>query len=163
MGKSGHVSNNVHFSSDRYDWETPQDLFDALDREFRFSLDAAASVTNAKVAHYYTVEDNALVQPWWGTVWCNPPYGREIGGFVRKGWESALEGATVVMLLPARTDTAWWQDFVMEADEVRLIRGRLRFVGAPHCAPFPSAIVVFRPEDERCNRWARFSTMRRQG
>jgi phage N-6-adenine-methyltransferase len=164
MGNGGHVrNNNVHFASDRHDWETPGDLFGALDREFRFSLDAAASVTNAKVARYYTAEDNGLAQPWLGTVWCNPPYGRAIGGFVRKGWESAQEGATVVMLVPARTDTAWWHDFVMEADEVRLLRGRLRFVGAPHCAPFPSAIVVFRPDEGRHNRRVRFSTMERWG
>lgn len=153
--------NEVHYSSERADWETPQRLFDQLDYEFRFTLDAAASDADTKVpGRYYTIRDNALVQNWAedahlfglglaGAVWCNPPYGRVIGAFVRKGWEESQKGVTVVMLLPARTDTSWWHDYVMKADEVRLIRGRLRFVGAENCAPFPSCVVVFRPDDER--------------
>jgi len=130
-------------SSDRGDWETPQDFFDALDAEFGFTLDAAASPLNAKCARYWTEKDDALVQRWEGVVWCNPPYGRVVGDFVKKGFEEAQKGATVVMLLPARTDTRWWHDWVMKAAEIRLVKGRLRFVGAKSSAPFPSAVAVF--------------------
>lgn len=168
---------NVHYSSDRYDWETPQALFDTLDAEFLFGLDAAATADNTKVRdNYYTPEDDALIQNWRAdardaeldieqAVWCNPPYGRAIGAFVRKGWEESQKGATVVMLLPARTDTRWWHGYVMMADEVRLIRGRLRFVGAPTCAPFPSCVVVFRPDDERTapELLVKFSTISQTG
>jgi len=136
--------NNGLMSSDRGDWETPQDFFDALDAEFGFTLDAAASSHNAKCARYWTEEDDALVQRWKGIVWCNPPYGRVVSDFVKKGFEEAQKGATVVMLLPARTDTRWWHDWVMKAAEIRLVRGRLRFVGAKSSAPFPSAVAVFR-------------------
>jgi site-specific DNA-methyltransferase (adenine-specific) len=79
----------------------------------------------------------------------NPPYGREIGSWIRKAWESSREGATVVCLLPARTDTRWWHDYVMRAGEIRLVRGRLRFGQAVASAPFPSAVVIFRPTDRR--------------
>ena len=141
--------NDSLFSSGSGEWETPQEFFDILAAEFRFSLDAAASPLNTKVpSRYYTKEDNALTRPWRGVVWCNPPYGREIGAFIRKGYEEAQNGATVVMLIPARTDTAWWHGFVMEAAEIRFVRGRLKFVGAENSAPFPSAIIVFRPEHQ---------------
>jgi len=130
-------------SSNSEEWETPQDFFDALDAVFQFELDAAASAQNAKCVRYWTKEDDALAQRWDGVVWCNPPYGRVIGEFVKKGYEEAQKGSVVVMLVPARTDTRWWHDWVMKAAEIKLVRGRLRFVGAPSSAPFPSAIVVF--------------------
>jgi phage N-6-adenine-methyltransferase len=136
-----------------HEWTTPQRFFDALDAEFGFTLDAAASAENAKCATYYCGEwgRDGLTQPWDGVVWCNPPYGREIGRWVEKGYREAQRGATVVMLIPARTETAYWHDYVMRADEIRLVRGRLRFGGGgkrsakSHNAPFPSAVVVFRP------------------
>jgi site-specific DNA-methyltransferase (adenine-specific) len=133
------------FSSDKHDWETPPAFFARLDDEFRFTLDACANEQNAKCENYYTVEDDGLSQPWPGTTWCNPPYGREIGDWVRKAYQESLNGSTVVMLIPARTDTAYWHDYVMLAHEIRFVRGRLRFVGGDSCAPFPSAVVVFRP------------------
>jgi phage N-6-adenine-methyltransferase len=133
------------FSSKTPEWETPQSLFDVLHEKHHFTLDAAASRENAKCPAYYTVTDDALKKPWTGTVWCNPPYGREIGNFVEKGYNAAWLGEAdkVVMLLPARTDTRWWSDFVMKADEIAFIRGRLKFGGSTNSAPFPSAIVVF--------------------
>jgi len=135
----------VHYSSQRNDWETPQELFDELDAEFGFTLDPCATERNAKCAKFYTAADDGLSQSWAGeVVFVNPPYGREVGKWVRKGYEEAQAGAIVVMLLPARTDTAWWHDYCM-AGEVRFIRGRIKFVGAKHSAPFPSAIVIFRP------------------
>lgn len=133
------------FTSDRLDWETPQAFFDLVDAEFGFTLDAAASSDNAKCAMYYGIEEDGLTQPWRGTVWCNPPYGRSIKDWVRKGFEESRLGATVVMLIPARTDTAYWHDYVMQAAEIRLLRGRLVFGGGESNAPFPNALVVFRP------------------
>lgn len=130
-------------SSHSVEWETPQALFDALDEEFGFTLDAAAAPSNAKCERYYTEQDDALSQPWEGTVWCNPPYGRIIGKFVAKGFEEAQKGATVVMLIPARTDTRYWHEYVMRAREIRFIKGRLHFSGSRNNAPFPSAVVVF--------------------
>lgn len=134
------------FSSDRHDWETPQDFFDRLDAEFDFDLDAAANEHNAKCKRYFAPEDNAIKQDWRGTVWLNPPYGREIGDWIKKAYHEAQQGATVVVLMPARTDTRYWHNYVMQAAEIRLVKGRLKFVGAESSAPFPSAVVVFRPQ-----------------
>lgn len=133
------------FSSDKMDWETPPDFFARLDAEFKFTLDACANEYNAKCERYYSVEDDARFLHWPGVAWCNPPYGREIGDWVRKAYLESLDGSTVVMLIPARTDTAYWHNYVMLAHEIRFVRGRLRFVGGDSCAPFPSAVVVFRP------------------
>lgn len=130
------------------EWATPQDLFVALDAEFHFTLDAAASHDNAKTHKFLTVEDDALGRDWGGqgeVVWLNPPYGNTLAAFVEKAWVESLKGATVVCLVPARTDTGWWHDFAARG-EVRFIRGRVRFGGAPSNAPFPSAVVVFRPQ-----------------
>lgn len=135
------------FTSNRGDWATPQAFFDLVDAEFGFTLDAAASPENAKAPAFYTESDDGLSLPWRGVVWCNPPYGRGIEAWVRKGFEEAQGGSTVVMLIPARTDTRYWHDYVMRAAEIRLIRGRLVFgTGEARAnAPFPSALVVFRP------------------
>lgn len=139
--------NSGLLSSERGDWATPQAFFDLADAEFHFTLDAAASADNAKCAKYYTETDCGLLNEWTGAVWCNPPYGRGISDWIRKGYEASQAGATVVMLIPARTDTAYWHDYVMRAAEIRLLRGRLVFgVGeASANAPFPSALIVFRP------------------
>jgi phage N-6-adenine-methyltransferase len=134
---------SVHFSSATAEWSTPQDLFDELDREFGFDLDVCASAANAKCGRYFTQADDGLAQAWRGICWMNPPYGAGIGAWVRKAHESSLLGATVVCLVPARTDTRWWQD-CCTLGEIRFLRGRLRFNDAG-TAPFPSAIVVFRP------------------
>lgn len=140
----------VHYSSRTDEWETPLDLFDALDREFGFTLDVCALPDNAKCRKYFTPKDNGLIQDWnrRGEVcWMNPPYGDEIKAWVRKAAETAAEGGTVVSLLPARVDTAWWWDYC-RFGEVRFLRGRLRFGGGDNGAPFPSAVVIFRPQDE---------------
>lgn len=129
------------FSSKTDLWETPQAFFDALNEEFHFTLDVCAIPENAKCPDYYTPEQDGLSQPWHGVCWCNPPYGRKVGKWVEK---AATCGATVVMLLPARTDTKWFHDYIDKKAEVRFVRGRLRFGGAPHAAPFPSMIVIFR-------------------
>lgn len=138
----------VMFSSQSVEWGTPQALFDDLSREFGgFDLDPCATPENAKCERFYTLDTdwNALALPWEGKVFMNPPYGHQATGrWVRKAWEAAQAGATVVCLIPSRTDTRWWHDYCMKG-EIRFIRGRLRFNGAAHGAPFPSAIVIFRP------------------
>ena len=132
--------------SQTVEWGTPQHIFDELNEEFKFTLDACAAPWNYKVNNYYTQEDDGLIQPWTGTVWCNPPYGRQIGKWVQKAYEANQQGATVVMLIPSRTDTAYWHDYISKA-EVRFIRGRLKFTTPNNetalPAPFPSAIVIF--------------------
>lgn len=136
----------VHFSSATDDWATPQEFFDELDAEFDFTLDVCASDSNAKCGRYFTRDDDGLSQTWDAErCWMNPPYGREIKEWMRKAYGSSLEGALVVCLVPARTDTAWWHDYAAKATEIRFVRGRLRFGSAKHSAPFPSAVVVFRP------------------
>jgi phage N-6-adenine-methyltransferase len=126
-------------------WETPQAFFDRLDAEFDFDLDVAAEQGNTKCRRFYDEAHDALQQPWAPfTCWLNPPYGRGIGAWLQKACYEGWRGATVVVLVPVRTDTAWWQDWAMKADEIRLIRGRLAFHGAPTVAPFPSAVLIYR-------------------
>jgi phage N-6-adenine-methyltransferase len=136
--------NDGMFTSATCEWETPQAFFDKLNDEFGFDLDACATPENAKCLRYFTKEQDGLAHEWTGRVWMNPPYGREIGKWVRKAYEEARQGATVVCLLPARTDTAWWHDYCAKG-EVRFVRGRLKFGGSKNSAPFPSAAVIFRP------------------
>ena len=103
------------------------------------SISSVRLPDNAKCPRYFTPAEDGLQQPWTGRCWCNPPYGKTIGLWVRKAWESSLEGATVVMLLPARVDTRWWHDYVKPyAAVVEFPKGRLRFGNAIHPAPFPT-------------------------
>lgn len=134
------------FSSKKTDWETPQDFFTQLDEEFHFTLDPAASDENHKCHRYYTKERDGLKRDWQGeTVFCNPPYGREIGHWVKKGhMEARDEKTTVVMLLPARTDTKWFHDHIYGKAEIRFIKGRLKFGNGKGSAPFPSMVVIWR-------------------
>ena len=136
---------SLHFRSASDEWPTPRGLFDALNAEFGFTLDPCATPENAKCRKYFTRLEDGLGQDWSGeTVFVNPPYGRMIGRWVEKAHETYRTGSTVVCLLPARTDTRWWHDYVMKG-EIRLLRGRLTFEGGRYPAPFPSAIVIFRP------------------
>jgi phage N-6-adenine-methyltransferase len=136
---------SVHFSSASDNWATPQDFFDKVNSELGpFDIDVCASAENAKCGVYFTERDDGLRQRWSGKVWMNPPYGRTIGHWMKKAYESSRGGATVVCLVPARTDTAWWHDYAAKGD-VRFIRGRLKFGGHKNSAPFPSALVVFKP------------------
>lgn len=143
------MNTELLFSSKTDLWETPQDLFDKLNNEFQFTLDVCATPENAKCDKFYTEEQNGLKHPWKGAVWCNPPYGRGIGQWVRRALFASVSGATVVMLLPARTDTKWFHDYIYKRNnvEIRFIRGRLKFGGSKNSAPFPSMVVVFMPHD----------------
>jgi phage N-6-adenine-methyltransferase len=107
-------------------------------------LDACANAENAKCKTYFSRADDALKQEWHGTVWMNPPYGRQIGVWVRKAFDASRKGACVVCLLPASTDTEWWHRYVTKAREIRFVRGRLKFGDASNSAPFPNAVVVFK-------------------
>lgn len=142
------MNTDVMFSSARDDWETPQDVFDRLDAEFHFTLDPCADDYNHKCKKYYTKEQDGLIQPWKGeTVFCNPPYGRELKYWVSKAFSEANNrGTTVVMLIPSRTDTLWFHNYIYQKPmvEVRFIKGRLKFGGSKNSAPFPSMIVIFR-------------------
>jgi phage N-6-adenine-methyltransferase len=132
------------FSSLSPEWATPQGVFDTLNAVYQFTLDACATAQTAKCERYFTAEQDALRQEWSGTVFCNPPYGRLLGRWLRKAYTSVQAGATVVCLVPARTDTAWWHDYCSRG-AVFFIRGRLRFGDGRGPAPFPSAVVVFAP------------------
>lgn len=135
----------VHYSSKSNEWATPQNLFDELNEEFNFTLDPCATDENAKCSKYFTIEDDGLSKDWSNdVVFMNPPYGREIKKWIKKAYEESLNGATVVCLIPARTDTTYWHDFIFgKANDIRFLRGRLKFGNSKNSAPFPSAIVVY--------------------
>ena len=140
----------VHFSSATDLWATPQDLFNRLNAVHHFTLDVCATPQNAKCREYFTPEMDGLKQAWHGVCWMNPPYGRSIKAWMKKAYESSLtrhpvDGAKVVCLVPARTDTAWWHDYAMKG-QIEFLRGRLKFGDAVNSAPFPSAIVIFEPK-----------------
>jgi phage N-6-adenine-methyltransferase len=135
---------SVHFSSATDMWATPMSFFKEWDAKFKFETDVCANENNAKCEKFYSPEQNGLLQDWTGSCWMNPPYGRGIGEWIKKAHDSAVRGATVVCLLPARTDTRWWHDYCVKG-EITFIRGRLKFGDATNPAPFPSAVVVFRP------------------
>ena len=135
----------VHFSSETDMWATPNEFYDRLNKVFRFETDVCAVPENAKCERFFTPEMDGLAQEWSGTCWMNPPYGRGIGAWIQKAYESAKQnGATVVCLLPARVDTRWWHDYCAKG-EVYFVKGRLKFGDAKNSAPFPCAVVVFRP------------------
>lgn len=141
------METKVMFSSKTDDWATPQYFFDKLDEEFFFTLDPCADEQNHKCLKYFTKETDGLLQDWSGErVFCNPPYGRSISKWVEKCFHEVYAGGAqvAVMLLPARTDTRWFHDFIYNKAEVRFIKGRLRFGDGSQSAPFPSMVVVFR-------------------
>ena len=127
------MTSSVHFMSLRTDWKTPKEFYAGLDEEFNFTFDPCPS----------NPEFNGLTIEWSQRNFCNPPYGRQITAWIKKGYEESLKGKLVVFLLPSRTDTRWWHDFIMKADEIRFIRGRLKFSGHKNSAPFPSCIAIF--------------------
>ena len=125
---------SVHFMSVRDTWKTPKAVYQTLDAEFHFDFDPCPP----------NPQFDGLVCNWGHSNFVNPPYGRVIGNWLAKAWQEQLKSKTSVFLIPSRTDTSWWHDYVMNADEIRFIRGRLKFDDQPNSAPFPSAIAVFR-------------------
>lgn len=145
----------VMFSSNSNEWATPQEFFDELDKEFHFTLDPCATKDNAKRKKFYTIEENGLLQDWGGEiVFCNPPYGRDIAKWVEKAYyESRKSNTTVVMLIPARTDTKYWHEWIFpHASDIGFVQGRIKFGDSHNSAPFPSAVVVF---ENRQIRWTK--------
>lgn len=139
------MNNEIMFSSKTDEWSTPQDLFNKLNEEFHFDLDVCANESNHKCALYYDRKQDGLKMPWKGhVVWCNPPYGREIGKWVKTACcEYINHGTTIVMLLPARTDTKWFHDYILGRATIRFLRGRLKFGECKNSAPFPSMLVIY--------------------
>jgi len=140
------MNKDLMFSSATDQWATPQDFFDRLNDIYHFTLDPCASAENAKCKKYFTIEEDGLRQSWAGeTAFMNPPYGRDIKFWISKAYiESQFAGTTVVALLPARTDTRWFHDFIYKKHEFDLLKGRLKFGGSKNSAPFPSMIVIFK-------------------
>ena len=140
------MNTELMFSSKTDLWSTPQDFFEQLDKEFNFNLDPCSTHENAKCEKHFTISENGLDQSWKGyKVFCNPPYGRELKKWVKKCYEeSRNKETTVVMLIPARTDTTYFHDYIYnKAKEIRFIKGRLKFGDSKNPAPFPSMVVVF--------------------
>lgn len=138
------MNNDVMFSSNTEEWATPQDFFDKLNEEFHFSLDVCSTHENAKCAKHYTKDDDGLSQDWTGeTVWCNPPYGRQMPKWIKKCAEHGKQGGLAVMLIPARTDTKAFHEYIYGKSEIRFIKGRLKFGCSKNSAPFPSMIIIF--------------------
>jgi len=141
------VNFDSKFNSIKQDWETPDNLFSKLNEEFHFTLDLAANEFNKKCDIFYSKQDNALAQDWKGSCWLNPPYGDKKGKL--KDWviksykESQKDYTTVVMLIPARTNTNWWHEYCMKAKEIRFIRGRPKFSGSTQGLPQPLALIIF--------------------
>ncbi len=162
----------VHFSSKKKDYGTPWDLFNELNEEFGFTVDVCANEDNKKLDNYFSEEDNAFKQDWSKHIcWMNPPYGNPeypckencqkkicqergyciseyipgIKDWIKKAYEESQKGATVVCLLPARTDNKWFHSYIYKKAEIRFLEGRIKFIGAENSAPFPSMIVVFKP------------------
>ena len=137
--------NAVLFSSASEEWATPQEVYNKLNEEFRFTLDPCSTKENAKCVTFFTKEIDGLKQNWGGySVFCNPPYGRVLYEWVKKSYEESRKPNTkVVMLIPSRTDTRWFHEFIYGKAEIRFIKGRLRFGGSKNSAPFPSMIVIF--------------------
>lgn len=143
--------NKALFTSNKEDWETPQDFYDRLNAKYHFEWDLAASDDNAKCSCYFTRDDNSLEQDWEGlsgNLFLNPPYGRELKLWVKKAATTGLKDKqNLVMLIPSRTDTSYWHDYIFNHAEIKFLRGRLKFEVdgvSGDSAPFPSALVIYK-------------------
>lgn len=143
---------NCMLSTGKDDWETPDQFFDELNKEFNFTLDPCATNKNNKCKKFFTLEDDGLKMDWGKEiVFCNPPYSKKEKGrpgqesWIRKCYEEGKK-TTVVMLIPARTDTKAFHNYVYGKAEIRFLKGRLKFKGAKYNAPFPCMVVVYRPK-----------------
>lgn len=158
MSRQAAILTEGMFTSRSDDWATPTDLFDTLNEEFGFDLDVAASRQNAKCRNYFNSKQNGLKQNWYAhskkkKIFCNPPFGNQIGLWVQKAFTESQKGCTVVMVIPFRPDTSYLHDFVFnKAYEIRLIRGRLKYNDGAQTAPFPTAVIVFKKGHHR-TRW----------
>lgn len=146
------MNNDLMFSTGKDDWETPEEFFNEINKEFHFTLDVCANEHNHKTEKYFSETQNGLEQNWEGNVcWCNPPYSRSTkkkpgqSDWIKKCFiEGQKKNTTVVMLIPARTDTIAFHEYIYNKAEIRFIKGRLKFVGGANAAPFPSMLVIYR-------------------
>lgn len=129
--------NRALLSSFKQDWKTPKKIYEELNKEFHFDFDPCPS--DIKV----NWNNNGLSIDWGNSNFVNPPY-KEINKWISKAYKEWKKGKTIVLLIPSRTDTKWWHEFIMQATEIRFIKGRLKFEGAKNSAPFPSCVVIFR-------------------
>lgn len=138
-------------SSKTNEWYTPHKLFDKLNKDFHFTLDPCATHENAKCEKYYTLSDDGLSKSWKNeVVFMNPPYGGHTADWLKKAELERHNGATTVCLIVSSTDRSYWHEVVQQADEIWFMRGRVKFGGQKTTAPFASALVVFRPNEQRC-------------
>lgn len=136
-------------TSNTDEWATPKEFFDKLNKIYNFTLDPCATKENHKCKNYFTKEQDGLKQEWGGNrVFCNPPYGREISKWVEKAYNENKKGTFIVMLVPARTDTKWFHNYIYKKHEIRFIKGRLKFNDGKQSAPFPSMLVIMNNEGE---------------
>lgn len=139
------------FKGEKVEWETPLGFFTPLNKEFGFTLDVAADEENKKCNSFYSIEQDGLNQDWSNQIcWCNPPYGRIVPKWIEKAKEEAKKGATSVLLILAKTNTKWFHNLCMNANEIRFVKGRPKFVGAKDGLPFPLMLVIFKPKNEPC-------------
>jgi phage N-6-adenine-methyltransferase len=153
---------NVHFQSGNKEWETPEAFFKPYEKEFNIKLDVCATAENAKCKAFFDKKVNGLHASWSlvndiisqgkAACWMNPPYGRGIEKWVKKAYDESLKGVTTIALLPARTDTSWFHNYIYNKHEVRFLKGRIKFVDALSSAPFPSMIVIFSPKKQNRKR-----------
>lgn len=143
----------VMFSSKRQDWSTPKGTFDMLDYEFGFTLDPCCTKETAKCSTFFTKEEDGLKQSWQGhIVFCNPPFGKDMSKWIKKGYDEWKQGnCTVVFLIPVRTDTAYFHDYLYGRAKLRFFRGRLKFGGSDNSAPFPSMVAILMKENDKTN------------
>lgn len=137
---------NKRFESKTTEWETPDTIFKPLDNEFHFTLDVCANESNKKCNNYFSKNDDSLKQIWKGICWMNPPYGNQLKRWVKKAYEESLKGTVVVCLLPVRTNTVYWHNYVLNIAEIRFIKGYPKFGDAKQGLKVPLAIVIFKGE-----------------
>src|SRR5699024_1029799 len=149
----------VHYSSETNEWATQKNVFDELDDEFNFKLDPCATKENAKTEKFFTIEYDRLSQEVTETTIMNPHNGSEIKKWVKKAFEESLKGTVVVCLIPARTDTSYWHEYIFEkACEVCFVKGRIKFGDSKRGAPFPSAVVIFNEHNAKDQRHTYMTT-----
>ena len=138
--------NKGMMTSNSNEWATPKLFYEELNKEFNFTLDPCSTDENHKCEKYYTIKENGLIQDWGeNIVFCNPPYGTAIKQWVKKCYEeNKKNNITIVMLIPARTDTTYFHEYIYNKAEIRFIKGRLKFNDGKNPAPFPSMLVIYR-------------------
>jgi site-specific DNA-methyltransferase (adenine-specific) len=146
IGQQRMVRPELRFKSATNEWPTPDTLWKPLDDEFGFTLDVCSTHENAKCKNHFTLAEDGLKQPWDGVAWMNPPYGAQLARWVKKCHDEAKRGVLVVGLIPVRSNTSYWHDYIM-GNEIRFVRGYPKFGNAKQGLKAPLAVVVWRPNN----------------